>query len=513
MPAALEAIVLKAMALRPADRYGSAQALAEEVERWLADEPVPARREPFWERARRWMRRRRTLVAAIAATLLAATVGLAAVLLVQTRANASLKSANLELALANQRTSVANRDLRLANDTRAGPLRPGTGGDQDVPRRGQRGPAAEGEAVRRPADQAAPRRDRLLSAAGGPAQGQADRHSRAALGQAYHDIGELTAKIGSQAEALAALKRGLELRLALAAEASVGRRDQAGMPAQSLIAVGDLQEATGELDRALASYEQARDLLEPLARSEPDEPRTARPWRSASTASPGSSTTPAMRRSRSRRTSRRGPSARAWPTPIPTSPSSRATWRLSYHDIGAIHRASGRIGPRHWRRTSKPGPSARSWPRPTPRPRNSRATWPRATTTSASCSKRPDISPRRWRRSSRRGRSCRSWPTPTPPSLSSRATWRRATRSSARSRTRPGHPAEALASFERARAILQKLAAANPTLTLFQNRLAMSHSYVGQARRRGGRPAEAAAEFRQAVAIMERLSQPPARRL
>ena len=69
-----------------------------------------------------------------------------------------------------------------------------------------------------------------------------------------------------------------------------------------------------------------------------------------------------------------------------------------------------------------------------------------------------------------------------------------------------GHPAEALASFERARAILQKLAEANPTLTLFQNRLAMSHSYVGLARQRGGRPAEAAAEFRRAVAIMERLS-------
>ena len=71
---------------------------------------------------------------------------------------------------------------------------------------------------------------------------------------------------------------------------------------------------------------------------------------------------------------------------------------------------------------------------------------------------------------------------------------------------RTGHPAEALASYERARAILQKLSDANPTLTLFQNRLAMSHAYVGLARQRGGRPAEAAVEFRQAVAIMERLS-------
>ena len=47
---------------------------------------------------------------------------------------------------------------------------------------------------------------------------------------------------------------------------------------------------------------------------------------------------------------------------------------------------------------------------------------------------------------------------------------------------------------------------AYPTLTLFQSRLAMSHSYVGLARQRTGRPAEAVIEFRRAVAIMERLS-------
>ena len=115
VPAALEAIVLKAMALRPPDRYPSAQALAEEVERWLADEPVLAWREPLRERARRWIARRRTTVAAIAATVLASTLGLAAVLVVQTRANASLKSANLDLAEANQRASDANRELLLAN--------------------------------------------------------------------------------------------------------------------------------------------------------------------------------------------------------------------------------------------------------------------------------------------------------------------------------------------------------------------------------------------------------------
>ena len=76
---AREAVCLKAMALRPEDRYGSCRALAEDIERWMADEPVLAWREPFTRRAGRWAGRHRTFMG-IAATLLLAvgTVGPAA---------------------------------------------------------------------------------------------------------------------------------------------------------------------------------------------------------------------------------------------------------------------------------------------------------------------------------------------------------------------------------------------------------------------------------------------------
>ena len=50
---ALEAVCLKAMSLRPEDRYGSCRALAEDLERWMADEPNSAWCEPFTRRARR----------------------------------------------------------------------------------------------------------------------------------------------------------------------------------------------------------------------------------------------------------------------------------------------------------------------------------------------------------------------------------------------------------------------------------------------------------------------------
>jgi serine/threonine protein kinase len=72
IPSALEAICLKAMARKPEARYATAQALAADVEHWLADEPVSAYREPLSARTGRWLRRHRPLVAGAAALLLAA---------------------------------------------------------------------------------------------------------------------------------------------------------------------------------------------------------------------------------------------------------------------------------------------------------------------------------------------------------------------------------------------------------------------------------------------------------
>jgi serine/threonine-protein kinase len=77
VPAALEAVCLRAMALRPADRYATALALVDDVERWLADEPVSAYSEPASARAARWARRHKPLVVGGAAVLVSAVVGLA----------------------------------------------------------------------------------------------------------------------------------------------------------------------------------------------------------------------------------------------------------------------------------------------------------------------------------------------------------------------------------------------------------------------------------------------------
>jgi serine/threonine protein kinase len=77
VPVALEAVCLKAMAVYPDVRYASSRALGEEIERWLADQPVLAYPEPLPARVIRWVRRRKQWVAAAALVLILTVLGLA----------------------------------------------------------------------------------------------------------------------------------------------------------------------------------------------------------------------------------------------------------------------------------------------------------------------------------------------------------------------------------------------------------------------------------------------------
>jgi eukaryotic-like serine/threonine-protein kinase len=69
VPRALEAICLKAMALKPSDRYQSPRALVDDVEHWLADEAVAALPETISQSVARWARKHRQWTLAGAACL------------------------------------------------------------------------------------------------------------------------------------------------------------------------------------------------------------------------------------------------------------------------------------------------------------------------------------------------------------------------------------------------------------------------------------------------------------
>ena len=80
IPKDLEIICLKAMAQRPQDRYAEAAALAEDLRRWLNDEPIEARRMGTPERAARWARRNPIVALLVAAVVIVTFVGLTAVI-------------------------------------------------------------------------------------------------------------------------------------------------------------------------------------------------------------------------------------------------------------------------------------------------------------------------------------------------------------------------------------------------------------------------------------------------
>lgn len=72
----LETICLKCLEKAPANRYGSAEALAQDLERWVAGEPIAARSARIWERVWKWARRRPAIAGLLLVSLLS-TVGMA----------------------------------------------------------------------------------------------------------------------------------------------------------------------------------------------------------------------------------------------------------------------------------------------------------------------------------------------------------------------------------------------------------------------------------------------------
>jgi eukaryotic-like serine/threonine-protein kinase len=71
----LEVICLKCLEKDPVRRYASAEALAEDLERWLAGKPIQARATSVWERGLKWVKRRPAIAALSAISLLVTVLG------------------------------------------------------------------------------------------------------------------------------------------------------------------------------------------------------------------------------------------------------------------------------------------------------------------------------------------------------------------------------------------------------------------------------------------------------
>jgi serine/threonine-protein kinase len=274
---ALEAVCLKAMAHKPGDRYGSARALAEDVERWTAGEPVSAWREPWSRRARRWARQHRTGVTAAAIAVLVALAGTAAVLAVQTRANRELRSANVDLAVANAKVTQSNAALAASAEREKARFTLA----QEAIRSFHSG-VTEDVLLKQPEFKVL--RTRLLRGARefyrkleGLLQGQVDRDSRLALGQSYNEVARLSSDIDSIDEAEKVYRRSVALFEALAREDPSDAEPRRGL-ARSLGGLELILASVGRQAEALALVEQMRTLLRGLAEADPSDFEVRKQW-------------------------------------------------------------------------------------------------------------------------------------------------------------------------------------------------------------------------------------------
>jgi serine/threonine-protein kinase len=251
---ALEAVCMKAMATKPEERYGSCRALADDIERWMADEPVTAWTEPWTRTFLRWLTRHRVGVTAAGAAGLVALVGLASVAATQARGRAALEIKNRELADANAKVQAR---YGLAVDAIKTFY---TGVSEDFLLKEEKFKDLRNRLLKSAAD--------FYGKLGAMLGKEKDFVSRRTLAASNFELAELTSKVGRNEDALAAHRAVLAAREALAAEPGSDAATKAEVGV-SLTAIATLLASTEQTNESLETYRRSESLLASLAEAEP----------------------------------------------------------------------------------------------------------------------------------------------------------------------------------------------------------------------------------------------------
>lgn len=230
VPAALEAVCLKSMALEPAERYATPQELAGDIERWLADEPVSAYGAPWHERLAHWARRhRRGVQSAIAALAVVSVVSVVAALAVHSAKQQVEQERAAEREAKNEARRAIDNFVNLVTEEEAL-------NDEHVR-----------HLRRRLLADALKYYEELIDKHGG------EEHLRHDLASAILRVGKINHETGSKAEALKAFQEALKLFQDLA------RQHPDHEQYQSELALG--YRGVGQLEGELSHRQQALDSL------------------------------------------------------------------------------------------------------------------------------------------------------------------------------------------------------------------------------------------------------------
>lgn len=239
LPADLETVVAKAMAKRREDRYATAQELADDLRRVLECRPTLARPPGISDRFGKWARRHRRLVAGVIAVAFLAAIGMTAstLLIAREKNKARLDFLRAERNLEAARATVDYLGAHVAERL------------ADVPGTDQ----IRGELLQ----------ETLRYYKDFVKQAQDDPSLRADLALTYSKIGDLSGRIGSNEEAIAAHRSAVSLYEQLAAGApedvEYRRRLALSLNNQALV-LGRV----GRTDDARRAYREAIRLQEGL---------------------------------------------------------------------------------------------------------------------------------------------------------------------------------------------------------------------------------------------------------
>jgi tetratricopeptide (TPR) repeat protein len=249
----LEAVCLKAMALRPTDRYSSPKALGDDIERWMADEPVVAAREPVRRRFERWIRHHKPVMAGVMSVVSVSLIALIAGTILLDQANRRVEE---QRNLARRQRDIANEnfgDARQAVDTLLTEV-------------------SEDQLFKAPAMQ--PLRQKLLRSALGyyrrfVQQRADDPGLRRQLAEAYRRVGEINGELSQRDEAISALEHAAEMFRDLGAREPNDGTLSIGL-GRTLQALGYNEIFIGRMEQAGRHIRAAIEVFEPFERARPE---------------------------------------------------------------------------------------------------------------------------------------------------------------------------------------------------------------------------------------------------
>ncbi len=243
VPRPLEAICLKAMALKREDRYPSAAMLAEDVEQCLSDRPVSAHSESPRERALRWGRRNISLAAGLAAAVVLISGCGAVVLGVVIWSGLQLSEKNRDLAASNGLVARAVSTLKE--------VVPGDDGPGD--HRQAEEIARLFDTIKSLHDSRGRRPDAEVA--------REDARACLAFGIVFLKVGSIPGAIDAFARARALLRGALDDHSGKSPTLADGLREDLADACQNL---GEARGQAGEYPSAIEAFNEARSLLQAM---------------------------------------------------------------------------------------------------------------------------------------------------------------------------------------------------------------------------------------------------------